>query len=81
MELTLFILSSNPEAIASKKRKNALNATECSISQTSYCTFCNGKDLVYFTGFGITNSSKIFTSLTLNEQQCGSQFHEKKPEK
>ena len=41
-----------------KAKKKIINATECSISQTSYSTFCNGKDLVYFTGFGITNSSK-----------------------
>ena len=41
-----------------KAQKKAINATECSISQTSYSTFYNGKDLVYFTGFGIKNSSK-----------------------
>ena len=75
----MFILSSNLEAIVSEKpKKKIINATECSISQTSYSTFCNGKDLVYFTGFGITNSSKKFTSLTLNEHQCGSQSNEKK---
>ena len=62
-----------------KSQNKAINATKCSISQTSYSTFCNGKELVLITGFGITNSSKKFTSLTLNEQQCGSQSHEKNP--
>ena len=64
----MFILSSNLEAIVSEKpKKKIINATECSISQTSYSTFCNGKDLVYFTGFGITNSSKnLLLSLSTN---------------
>ena len=49
------------------KKKKVINVTECSISQTSCSTFCNGKDLVYFTGFGITNSSKnLLLSLSTN---------------